>query len=229
MDATRILIVDDDTELTQALTAFLRDQGYDVLATADVPEGRRAFESFAPALCLVDIVMPGPSGRVLCGEIAETSDAAVIMMSSLSDSETIIALLEIGADDYIVKPYKFPEMLARVRAVLRRRSGVRKPKVVNRLGPWTLAFEDRVIRHDTGLVIRLTLTELEVLRFLVASPGTVFSRSDILAISRTREHGGADDRSVDNLVKRLRRKIEPDPANPRFIVTVWGKGYRIDP
>ncbi|MEO0487688.1 MAG: response regulator transcription factor [Pseudomonadota bacterium] len=225
----RLLFVDDDIDLLAEVSRYFADQGYDIRTAQDVPLARAVFDDFNPALCLVDIVMPGPSGRVFCKEIVDKSDCGVIMMSSLSDSETIIALLEIGADDYIVKPYRFPEMLARVRAVLRRRGGTQKPKVIDRLGPWTLEFEDRVLRHDDGYTVRVTLTEMEVLRFLIASPGTIFSRSDILAISRTRQHGGADDRSVDNLVKRLRRKIETDPANARYIVTVWGKGYRIDP
>jgi DNA-binding response OmpR family regulator len=223
------MIVDDDAELASALGQFLRDNGFDCRIAHDVPAARREYAAFLPQLCLVDIVMPGQSGRVFCREIAEQSDVGIIMMSSLSDSETIIALLEIGADDYIVKPFKFAEIFARMRALLRRSSGRAKPVPAQRLGPWHFEFEARRLRHDEGFTVRLTPSEMQVLRFMAASPGTTFTRADLLTVARSRQHGGADDRAIDNLIKRLRRKIEEDPSNARYVVTVWGKGFRIDP
>ena len=122
-----ILIVDDDTALTGALSETLQGQDYAVRVAGDVPSGRAALRDEAPDLCLVDIMMPGPSGRVFCREVVDRSDIPVIMMSSLSDSETVIALLELGADDYIVKPFQMGEMLARIRPCCddsrKRRSG----------------------------------------------------------------------------------------------------------
>lgn len=229
-ETVSVLIVDDDVDLSGDLAAHLRNTGFEVRIEPNVPAGRRALAEATPDICLVDIVMPGPSGKVFCREVVDRSDCGVIMMSSLNDSDTIIALLEIGADDYIVKPFRFGEMVARVRAVLRRRGPTRdRSAPENRIGPWVFDPQDRRMRHDDGFAITLTPSETEVLRFLSASPGTVFGREDLLAVSRTRQHGGADDRAVDNLIKRMRKKIEVDPAAPRHVVTVWGKGYRLDP
>jgi len=129
----------------------------------------------------------------------------------------------------IVKPFRPAEVLARARAVLRRRDRAAPVVAVTRLGPWAFELENRQLRHDEGFTVALTPSEAEILRFMAASPGTVFSRADILAVSRNRQHGGAEDRAVDNLIKRLRRKIEDDPANARYVVTVYGKGFRLNP
>jgi DNA-binding response OmpR family regulator len=226
------MIVDDDEALGAELEAFLRDSGFEVHRRTDVPGARRAFGEIRPDLCIVDIVMPGTSGKVYCRELAEGSDAGVIMVSSLSDNETVVSLLGIGADDYIIKPFQFAEMLARIHAVLRRRRRHAGPAAAGgkaRIGPWEFDPAERRLRDGAGRTVALTPSEIELLRFLCASPGIVFSREDLLAVSRTRQHAGGEDRSVDNLVKRLRRKLEPDPENPAHIVTVWGKGYRFDP
>ena len=212
-----ILIVDDDADLANALACTLRAQDFAVTVAGDVPQGRAALRAADPDLCLVDIVMPGPSGRVFCREVVEQSDRPVIMMSSLSDSETVIALLELGADDYIVKPFEMGEMLARIRAVLRRQAKASaRPKDGLRFGPWGFEPNERRLRHAEGFSVALTSSE------------TVFAREDLLAVSRTRQHSGADDRAIDNLMKRLRKKVEADTGAPRHLVTVWGKGYRLD-
>lgn len=232
MAGERILVVDDDTALAADVAAHLRGLGHAVAEAANVAEARQLRETGQPALCLVDILMPGTSGRVFCAELAERSTAGIIMMSSLSDTDTITALLEIGADDYIVKPFRMEEMAARVRAVLRRRGGGRAPAPggaeaeVARLGAWGFEPAARRLVSDSGESVALTPSEISLLRFLVANPGVVFSREDILAVSRTRQHGGASDRSVDNLVKRLRRKLGQDRDGPQSIETVWGKGFR---
>lgn len=228
------MIVEDDTELSAELARFLRAQGYAVTLAEDVPTGRAALREGAPDLCLVDIVLPGPSGRVFCREVAQQSDRPVIMMSSLGDSETVIALLDLGADDYIVKPFEMGEMLARIRAVLRRQAKIEarleaQPAAATRFGPWAFEPAERRLRHADGFSVTLTPSETEILRFMLASPGTVFAREDLLAVSRTRQHSGADDRAIDNLMKRLRKKVEADTSAPRHLVTVWGKGYRFDP
>ncbi|MEM6489780.1 MAG: response regulator transcription factor [Pseudomonadota bacterium] len=231
--ATRILVTDDDDGFRAGVVADLRRAGFDVAEAAEVATARRLAATHRPDLGLVDIVMPGTSGKVFCRELAESSGAAIIMMSSLGDAETIAALLELGADDYIVKPFEPVEMLARVRAVLRRhrrsRGTTAPPGGPRRIGPWLFDPAARRLVHDEGRSVALTPGEIGVLRFLAANPGVIFSREDLLAVSRTRQHGGAGDRSVDNLVKRLRRKIEPVPDEPRIIVTEWGKGYRFDP
>ncbi len=224
------MIVEDDGELASGIATFLRDQGYRAVVAGDVPNARTALRDSMPDLCLCDIMLPGPSGRVFCREVTELSNCPVIIISSLSDSETVIALLELGADDYIVKPFEMGEMLARVRAVLRRQAkAAGRPAARSRFGPWDFQPRDRRLRHTDGYMVMLTPSEAEILRFMAASPGTVFSREDLLAVSRTRQHAGTDDRAIDNLMKRLRKKVEKDTSAPQHVVTVWGKGYRFDP
>lgn len=231
MAKARVLIVEDDETLGLEMQTHLASQGYAPARAANVPDARVLLASDPPDICLVDIILPGTSGKVFCRELTERSNAAAVMMSCLSDEDTIVSMLEIGADDYLVKPFGMREMLARVRAVLRRRGKASKAKPSRSIqigGMWFDAV-DRQLTAKDGFVRTLTPGESELLRFFLASPNTVFSREDLLAVSRTRQHGGSIDRSIDNLVKRLRKKVEPDPAAPRFIVTVWGKGYRFDP
>ena len=227
----RVLIVDDDAAFGAEIQSFLAAQGYAPSRVENVPDARVVMGADPPDLCLVDIVMPGTSGKVFCREVVESSDAAAIMISSLSDEDTIVSLFELGADDYLVKPFGMREMLARIRAVLRRRAAM--PRVPQkrqaRVGDWLFDSIDRTLTGPDEFVRILTPGESALLRFFVVCPDIVFSREDLLAVSRTRQHTGSVDRSVDNLIKRLRKKIEADPANPRHIVTVWGKGYRFDP
>jgi DNA-binding response OmpR family regulator len=226
-----ILIVEDDATLRAELSDFLEARGYQVAAAAEVASARQLLAREKPDLCLTDIMLPGASGKVLCRELAEHSDCGVIMMSSLSDDDTIVTLLDMGADDYLVKPFGFAEALARIRAVLRRRA-IAHPAVKSgdiAIGAWVFEMQAKRLTGEGGLVRPLTQSEAAVLRFLALSPGTAFSREDLLAVSRTRQHGGSDDRSVDALIKRLRKKLEADPAAPLHITTVWGKGYRFEP
>ena len=223
-----LLIVEDDQELGSQVEAFLRGEGFNVARAMNVADGRRLFARVAPQICLLDIVMPGPTGRMLCREIAAGSDAAVIMMSSLSDTETVISLLESGADDYIIKPFANRELLARIRSVLRRRQKT-VPATTNspRIGPWLLDPQDKRLRHDEGFSVTLTESEVGLLRFMAANPGVVFSREDLLAVARMRQPSGPEDRALDMLVRRLRKKIEEDAQNPKLLVTAWGRGFRL--
>jgi len=227
-----ILIVEDDGVFGAELEVALSKAGYATRRSATVPEARQAWGEARADLCLVDIVMPGPSGKVFCREISERSDASIIVMSSLSDEETVVALLDIGADDYLIKPFSMHEMQARMRAVLRRRSTLRSTDTLNhattRIRAWTFDLQLRRLSSQEGLTVPLTQSEASVLRFLSQSPGIVFSREDILAVARSRQYSGKDDRAVDTLIKRLRRKIEANPADPKHILTEWGKGYRFE-
>lgn len=228
--AFRILSVDDDEDLSKQVQAYLKGRGYIVDRARDVPTARRLIEEESYDLYLLDLVMPGTSGKVLCRELATQSRAGIIVVSSVSDDAERIALLELGADDYIVKPFKDLELLARVRAVLRRSDRNRPmPRVTPKFGPWELVEGERHLQHDDGRVITLTSGEARVLRFFVANPNVLCSREDILAVARMRQHGGANDRSVDTLVRRLRKKVEVDPGHPRHIETIWGQGYIFRP
>lgn len=231
LNDTRLLVVDDDDELRTQIAEFLTQHGYLTHTASDVVSARTALAAGAVDLCLVDIVMPGTSGKVLCREVLERHGIPVVMMSSLSDEDTVVALLELGADDFLCKPFRMREMLARLRAVLRRRTVGTMPaqSQTRAVGDWTFDIVSRRLVGPDQFVRKLTPGETEVLRFLTNSPGTVFSREDLLAVSRTRQHTGATDRSMDMLIKRIRKKVEPAPSEPKHIVTVWGKGYRYDP
>ncbi|MCR9087503.1 MAG: response regulator transcription factor [Rhodobacteraceae bacterium] len=222
----RILFVEDDEELASQTGVFLSDRGYSVECANAVGPARALISQQPYDLYLLDIILPGVSGKVLCREIAETSRSGIIMVSSVSDDAERIALLELGADDYIVKPFNMFELLARVRAFFRRTQGGRasEPRL-QRFGPWSFVEDERHLKHDDGRLITLTTSEALVLRYFLANPGLVCSREDLLAIARARQHGGSGDRSVDTLIRRLRTKVEPDPADPTFIETVWGQGY----
>ncbi len=226
----RILICDDDVEFAEKVCAFLSDKGYRIDHAPNVPTARQMMSDETYGLFLLDLVMPGTSGKVLCHEIATRVDAGIIMISSIDDDAERISLLELGADDYIIKPFNELELLARVRAVLRRRDNSSQGKTrVTRFGPWQLVENERHLRNDDGRMITLTSSEARVIRFFAENPDVLCSREDLLAVARTRQHGGTSDRSVDALIKRLRSKIEADPANPDHIRTVWGQGYIFRP
>ena len=220
-----ILMVDDDLELAQTTCRFLAERGFDIDHAKDVPHARGMIEEGNYELFLVDLVMPGTSGKVLCRELASRSDAGIIMVSSVSDDAERIALLELGADDYIIKPFNDLELLARVRAVRRRRKGRESQVRCSCFGAWELVEDERHLQHEDGRLVTLTSSEAQVMRYFTANPDVLCSREDLLAIARVRQHGGAGDRSVDTLIRRLRTKIESDPGNPKFIQTVWGQGY----
>jgi len=226
----RILICDDDIEFAEGVCVFLRDKGYQIDDVPDVPSARLKIKSENYGLFLLDLVMPGTSGKVLCREIASRLDAGIIMISSVDDDAERISLLEMGADDYITKPFNDLELLARIRAVMRRRQTGQKSKVrLTRFGPWELVGNERNLQNDDGRVVTLTSSEARVLRFFAENPDVLCTREDLLAVARTRQHGGTGDRSVDALIKRLRSKIECNPANPEHIRTVWGEGYLFRP
>lgn len=229
-ETRRILIVDDDDTLAMQVNTFLAEHGYTVERASNVGHARTMIAQHPYDLYLLDIVMPGTSGKVLCREIAEASRSGIIMVSSLSDDVERIALLELGADDYIVKPFNLLELLARIRAYFRRMQVDKsRGQRLTRFGPWEFVESERHLRNDDGRLVSLTSSEAQVMRYFLANPGLVCSREDILAIARVRQHGGTGDRSVDALVRRLRAKIEPDTANPVFIETVWGQGYVFRP
>ncbi|MEM8554854.1 MAG: response regulator transcription factor [Pseudomonadota bacterium] len=227
----RVLIVEDDDALGVQIQDYLASHGYAPSRATSVPDARVLLASDHPDICLVDIVMPGTSGKVFCREVVEANAASVVMMSSLSDEDTVVSLLEIGADDYLIKPFGMRELLARLRAVLRRQGPRAAPSEtpVRQVGQWQFDLARARLASGDGFIRKLTPGEAGILRFLTSSPGTAFSREDLMAVSRTRQHGGSADRSVDNLVRRLRKKIEADPNDPRHIMTVWGKGYRYEP
>jgi DNA-binding response OmpR family regulator len=224
ISGARFLIVEDDTALAREMADLLEEKGYSASIAEDAPQARAAGWVDID-LVLLDLELPGVSGRVLCREIADTSAAGIIVVSCYSDLVDRVSLLEMGADDFIAKPFEVAELLARIRAVLRRRGSASSIGTVENFGPWHFPRNARQLVHACGRVIALTPSEAKVLRHLADNPGLVFSREELLAVSRARQHAGAGDRSVDNLIKRLRRKLEPTGDEPRFIQSVWGRGY----
>ena len=222
---TRILTVEDDERIRTAVKMALEDEGWTVKETAS---GEEALEQFArqPAdVVLIDIMLPGIDGFELCRSLRKSSDVPIVMVTARADTHDVVAGLEAGADDYLTKPFAPKELSARIRALLRR---VRPTQP----GHARLVFGDLEVIPDEGKVtlagteLHLTKTEFRLLCELASNPGRVFSREALL--DRVWGYGYfGDGRLVDVHVRRLRTKVEQDPANPRHVVTVRGLGYRL--
>ncbi len=222
---TRILAVEDDERIRSAVKLALEDEGWTV---DEAESGEEAIEKFArsnPDVVLIDIMLPGIDGFELCRTLRRTSDVPVVMVTARNDTHDVVAGLEAGADDYLTKPFAPKELSARIRALLRRV----RPSMP---GHARLVFGDLELIPDEGKVLRsgdevhLTKTEFRLLCELAESPGKVLSREALLDKVWGYDYFG-DGRLVDVHVRRLRTKVEVDPANPRHVVTVRGLGYRL--
>ncbi len=223
--ATRILTVEDDERIRTAVKLALEDEGWKV---DEADTGEDALELFAQApsdVVLIDIMLPGVDGFEVCRSIRRTSDVPIIMVTARDDTHDIVAGLEAGADDYLTKPFAPKELSARIRAMLRRARTTDSGATHLRFGDLEIVPEEGVVRRDDEEV-HLTKTEFRLLLELANSPGRVLSREVLL--ERVWGHGYfADGRLVDVHVRRLRTKVEADPANPRHVVTVRGLGYKL--
>jgi len=222
-----ILIVEDDERIRQSLRLALEEEQYRVAEVGSAEEALEAFGRRPAQLVLIDLMLPGLDGFDLCRDLRRSSDVPIIIVTARSDSHDVVAGLEAGADDYVTKPFVPKELSARVRALLRR---VR----VGEMGGQALRFGELEIQPDAGIVRRsgedvpLTKTEFRLLSELAASPGRLLSREILL--DRVWGYGYfGDGRLVDVHVRRLRQKIEDDPAHPRHLVTVRGLGYKLQP
>jgi DNA-binding response OmpR family regulator len=222
---TRILAVEDDERIRTAVKLALEDEGWVVAAASNGEEALTLFQQDPADVVLIDIMLPGIDGFEVCRSIRRTSDVPIVMVTARADTHDVVAGLEAGADDYLTKPFAPKELSARIRALLRRArtSEVSSPHL--RFGDLEIVPEEGVVRRS-GRDVHLTKTEFRVLVELAQSPGRVFSREVLL--ERIWEHGYfGDGRLVDVHVRRLRTKIEADPANPRHVVTVRGLGYKL--
>ncbi len=228
--ALHIAVVDDHRDIRELLVRYLGEHGYRVSAAESAAAFRKQLETSAPDLLVLDIMMPGEDGLALCREVRAKSQIPIIFLTAMVEDTDRIIGLEMGADDYLTKPFNPRELLARIKAVMRRtqslpptREAVRAEKI--HFGTKTLDVNRReVVGHD-GVAIPLSHAEYRLLCVFLERPGIVLSRDQLLDLTsgRTAE---VWDRSIDNQVSRLRRKIEDDPAQPEFIKTCWGDGYQ---
>jgi DNA-binding response OmpR family regulator len=220
----RILVVEDDRSLARVLRDNLVFEGFDVECVADGNAAVNAARALVPDLVILDVMLPGRDGFELCGLLRQGGATPIIMLTARSQKADKLRGLQLGADDYVTKPFDVEELMARVHAVLRRA----KPTLAQiTLGTVTVDLRQMTVRRGRA-ELHLTHRELELLRYLVERHGRVVSRHELL-----REVWGYPDapmtRSVDNAIARLRKKIEPDPAHPRFVHTVHGDGYTVTP
>ena len=226
-----VLLVDDHRDIRETLTRYLERHGLRVTAAEDAAAARRALRATAPNLVVLDIMMPGEDGLSLCRHLRETTDVPVIFLTALGESTDRVIGLEMGADDYVAKPFEPRELLARIRAVLRRSRSLpvepgRRRGESPRMGfdGWVLDLGRRELTGADGVAVSLSTSEFLLLEAFVRRPGLVLSREQLLDLTKGRA-ADAFDRSIDNQVSRLRRKVEADPRNPSLIKTVWGGGY----
>jgi two-component system phosphate regulon response regulator OmpR len=224
-----ILLVDDDLRLRGLLETYLKREGFEVTAAGNAEQMERALRDCPVDLMVLDLMLPGRSGLDICRELrAAQSSLPVIMLTAKGDDIDRILGLELGADDYLPKPCNPRELVARIRAVLRRRQTPAPGAPVSdarpiEFGRFRLHPSSRVLEKD-GEPVSLTTGEFAVLLALVSHPGETLSRERLLTLARGRGRS-AFDRSIDVAVSRLRRLIEPDPQAPRYLQTVWGAGY----
>jgi two-component system phosphate regulon response regulator OmpR len=225
----RVLVVDDDPELRKLLSAYLTDVGYAVDLAADGEQMRRAIERATPDVIVMDLMLPGTDGLALTREVRAASNVPILMLSARGEEIDRVVGLEVGADDYLAKPFSPRELLARLRALLRRSQPAAVAPAPKSLafGPFRLDPDaHRLLRN--GVEVELSTADFELLKVFVERPGRVLSRDVLLDLLKGYERDPFD-RTVDNRVARLRRRIEPDPANPVFIRTVRGEGYLFSP
>jgi two-component system, OmpR family, response regulator MtrA len=223
MDA-RILLVEDDPSIREVTAIGLGAAGFAVTTAADGAEGLERFRSDPFELVLLDIMLPRMDGYEVCRQIRKTSTVPVVMLTARGDTMDVVVGLEAGADDYVRKPFDLPELIARIRAALRRAGAGSEETPELRLGSLVIDIAGRTVTRD-GADVPLTRTEFDLLSELVRHAGQVLSRDVLLDRVWGYDYLG-DSRLVDVAIQRLRAKVEADPANPELIQTVRGAGYK---
>jgi len=230
-DTPHILVVDDHRDIRDGLVRYLEKNAMRVTAAADTQAMDAALKAGRFDLIVLDIMMPGEDGLSACRRLRAESDVPILMLTALSEETDRVVGLEMGADDYLAKPFSPRELLARIRAILRRSHGARTEggaMAGHRLGfdRWQLDADRRLLTDETGAEIPLTTAEFRLLMVFLERPRFVLSRMQLLDLTGGRQ-SEVFDRAIDNQISRLRRKIERDPAHPELITTVWGGGYSL--
>lgn len=224
-----LLVVDDHRDIRDSLKAYLTEHGYRITLAEHAEAARRALAKSSPDLVVLDIMMPGEDGLSLCRDLRAHGDIPIILLTAVAEDTDRIVGLEMGADDYITKPFNPRELLARIKSVLRRSHALppKQQTVTNkcfRFGAWRLDSDRQELSGTDEVAISLSTGEFLLLTSFLERPGVVLSRDQLLDITRGRD-ATLFDRSIDNQVSRLRKKIEDDPKNPVLIKTHWGGGY----
>ena len=222
MAGKKVLVVDDDVKTVELVKLYLKRDGYQVLTAYDGLEALRLARESHPDLIVLDLMLPDIDGLEVCRALRNESDVSIIMLTARTTDGNKLAGLELGADDYVTKPFSPRELAARVRAVLRRLPGERGPAEIKR-GELTVNF----VKHKAflaGKALNLSPTEFKLLGILAREPGRVFSRAQLIEEALGYDFVGFD-RTVDVHILNLRRKLEPDPNHPEYIKTVYGVGY----
>jgi two-component system OmpR family response regulator len=225
----RLLLVDDEPGLREPLAAYLVRQGFAVTEAASATEARARLVESTPDLVLLDIMMPGEDGLSLCRHLAETRAIPTILLTARGEATDRIVGLEIGADDYVTKPFEPRELVARIRSVLRRATRPAAPAAPDEVlvfDSWQLDPLKRRLTNPDGAVVPISSAEFRLLLAFLEHPRQVLDRDRLLDMVQGRE-AHLFDRAVDNQISRLRRKIEVDSKNPALIQTVWGGGYML--
>lgn len=223
-EAPHILVVDDDRRLRRLLQRYLSDQGFRVTVAADAAEAKVRLQGLVFDLLVLDVMMPGESGLELTDQLRIGGNVPILLLTAMGETQDRINGLERGADDYLTKPFEPAELVARIRGILRRVLSSTEPRGEVKLGRYHFDLDREILDSDDGPV-RLTTSEAKLLRVLASHPGTAFSRDDLQRLSGL--SGGG--RAIDVQVTRLRRKIEPTPKVPRYLQTVRGQGYVLQP
>jgi two-component system OmpR family response regulator len=226
-----ILIVDDHKDIRDLVAKYLQLHGLRVAKAGNAAAARRLLPAGAFDLVVLDIMMPGEDGLSLCRHLREATDIPVILLTAMADETDRVVGLELGADDYLTKPFNPRELLARIKAVLRRAQSLprtREPVAGQRLAfdHWVLAVDRRELEGRDQVAVPLSSGEFLLLSAFLNHPNMVLSRDQLLDLTKGRQ-AALFDRSVDNQVSRLRKKIERDPKNPKLIQTIWGGGYKL--
>jgi DNA-binding response OmpR family regulator len=222
-----VLVVDDEPIVRDVVVRYLERDGYATLTASDGDTARTLIEGRQPSLVVLDVMLPGMDGLALCRWIRDRSAMPVILLTARGEEADRIVGLELGADDYVTKPFSPRELAARVRTVLRRGNGTTLPRETVEFGDIVLDGSSREARR-AGTLVQLTAKEFELLWFLASHPRHVFSRDQLMA--RVWGYDSAvDTGTVTVHIRRLREKIEADPSDPSHLRTVWGVGYRLDP
>jgi two-component system, OmpR family, response regulator RegX3 len=232
-ERTRVLVIEDEESYRQALSAGLGREGFEVTVAADGLEGLRLFSELRPDIVLLDMLLPGIHGIEVCRRLRSQSDVPVVMVSAVDTELDVVLGLELGAADYVTKPFHLRELVARMQAILRRVSPPEDPLPATETGGWaafgsvSVDFARREVRVGADQT-HLSRREFDLLAALLSPARRVRTRAELIdRLWPDREL--SDSRTLDTHIHRLRAKLEPDPSDPRFIVTVRGVGFRVDP